>query len=559
MSRKSVAFVACIGLLLFSASLAAQINVNKLDPSISEQIEKVFERFNKSDCPGCAIGLSRKGELLYMRGFGMANLEYSVPITSETVFEAGSVSKQFTAAAILLLEKQGKLALDDDIRKFLPEVPEFGGKITIRHLLTHTSGLRDQWVSLSIAGRPPGSAVHTLEEILTLVRRQKELNFPTGTEYLYCNTGFSLLTVIANRAGGKTLAEFSQAEMFQPLGMTATQWRDDHTRIVKNRAAAYSVDRAGAFHSDMPFTRVYGNGGLLTTVGDLLAWNEIFWSPRVLSQELIDRLQTPGQLVGGEAIDYGLGLVLTEYKGLREISHGGSTAGYRAYLLRLPEQHLSLALLCNVGAANSESLAHQVVDVLLAGQLKTRPKPTPVTVSAQELQNRAGLYRNPSTDSILRLSLAEGKLLLDGGERGTDLIPVEPQVCEIAGGTRFRFEPMGNGNPRELRVIPARGKSTLYISAPVVDPSPELLAEYTGNFYSEELEVTYQIGVQEGKLSMQHQPEPASTLTPTYRDAFSGSSGGWQIRFTRDAAGKVSGFRISAGRVLHLRFTRRTA
>lgn len=559
MSRKSIAFIVCIGFLLFNAGLTAQINVNKLDPSVSGQIEKVFERFNKSDCPGCAIGFSRNGELLYMRGFGMANLEYSVPITSETVFEAGSVSKQFTAAAILLLERQGKLALDDDIRKFLPEVPEFGGKITIRHLLTHTSGLRDQWVSLTIAGRPPGSVVHTLDEILNLVRRQKELNFPTGTEYLYCNTGFSLLTVIAHRAGGKTLADFSQAEMFQPLGMAATQWRDDHTRIVKNRATAYSVDRAGAFHSDMPFTRVYGNGGLLTTVGDLLAWNEIFWSPRVLSQELIDRMQTPGRLVGGEALDYGLGLVLTEYKGLREINHGGSTAGYRAYLLRLPEQHLSLALLCNVGAANSESLAHQVVDVLLSGQLKMRPKPTPAAVSPQELQSRAGLYRNPSTDSVLRLSFADGKLLLEGGERGTELIPVEPQICEIANGTRFRFEPMGNGNPRELRVIPVRGKSMLYISAPAAEPTPEQLAEYTGSYTSEELEVAYQLSVQEGKLSMQHLPELASSLTPTYRDAFSTSSGGWQIRFTRDAAGKVSGFRISAGRVLHLRFTRRPA
>jgi CubicO group peptidase (beta-lactamase class C family) len=557
MPCKRFVTIAGLFLLLFCGNLAAQVSINKLDPAIAAQIDKVFERMNKPDCPGCAMGISRNGEVLYLRGYGMANLEYAVPITSETVFEAGSVSKQFTAAAILLLEKQGKLSLDDDIRKFLPEVPDFGSKITIRNLLSHTSGLRDQWALLTIAGRPPGSAVHTLEEILGLVSRQKELNFQPGAEYLYSNTGFSLLALIVQRVNGKSLAEFSQSEIFKPLGMPGTQWRDDHTRIVKNRATAYAVDKAGAFHTDMPFTRVYGNGGLLTTVADLLTWNEIFFNPRVLDQELIDRMQTAGTLAGGEAIDYGLGLALVEYKGLREISHSGSTAGYRAYLLRFPEQHLSLALLCNVGNANAEALAHQAIAPLLVGQLKERPKPALLKLSEQELQNRAGLYRNPATDSILRLTFADKKLLLEGADVNNELVPIEPQVCETGNGIRYRFESTNNGEPRELRVLPARGKSVLYISAPMANPSPEQLAEYVGSYSSEELEVTYKVGTQEGRLYMQHPPEPALILSPTYLDAFSANESGWQIRFTRDAASKVNGFRIYAGRVLHLRFVRR--
>jgi CubicO group peptidase (beta-lactamase class C family) len=537
---------------------AAAQGVNLAGSTVAAQIDKVFTRVDKRDCPGCALGVWTDGQVVYTRGYGMANLEYSVPITKDTVFEAGSVSKQFTAAAILLLTREGKLSLDDDIRKYLPEVPDFGKKITIRHLLTHTSGLRDQWELLTLAGRPPGSAVHTLDEILYLVSRQKELNFPPGEEYLYSNTGYSLLAWIVKRASGRPLAEFSQTEIFHPLGMVHSQWRDDFTRIVKGRATAYRMDGSGAYHTEMPFTNVYGNGGFLTTAGDLLIWSENFFHPRIPGRPLIDEMQTRGKLNSGQTIDYGLGLGIGEYKGVPEISHSGSTAGYRAFLTRFPDQKVAIAILCNLANVEPAALAHQVADILLAGSLHEPEKPKAITVSEEEVKKRVGLYRNMHTDEVFRLLIKEGKLFVAGRGVGVELVPVgQDRFRSLNGQSEVVFDSEGAGKPDTLSLASGRSRPEVYTAVPFATPSPRDLEEYRGDYYSEELDVVYSMELQDGKLTMRHRPEAAIALVPAFADAFSDARGR-VIRFTRGNSGKVDGYLVYAGRVRHLRFVKRS-
>ncbi|HEX5633136.1 MAG TPA: serine hydrolase domain-containing protein, partial [Gemmatimonadales bacterium] len=333
------------------------------------------------------------------------------------------MAKQFTAAAIALLAADGKLGIDDDVRRWIPEVPEFGQTITLRHLLNHTSGLRDQWGLLSLAGRPPGSAVHTIPEILDLVSRQRELNFPPGSRYLYSNTGYTLLGVVVQRASGMPFAQFSTERIFRPLGMTHTQWRDDFRRVVPGRVQAYEKER-GAWVLDMPFTMVHGNGGLLTTVGDLLTWNAAL-DAGTLGATITPALETRGKLTDGRTIDYALGLTLASHRtDVREVSHGGSTAGYRAYLARFPEQGLSVALLCNAADANPGALAHRVADLFLPAAPQVAGASGPGASAAGSgaavpaLERFQGAYRNPDTEDQLRFSVRGGQLGVVAGGAG---------------------------------------------------------------------------------------------------------------------------------------------
>lgn len=537
------------------AITSAQLGVNSLGPEAAAAVDKVFAAFDTTTRPGCAVGIWRDGKIIFTRGYGMANLEYNVPITPETIFEAGSVSKQFTASAIQLLCRDDKLALADDIRKLLPEVPQFGPLITIKHLLTHTSGIRDQWGLLNVAGRPPQKAVHTLEEILDLVSRQRDLNFAPGSDYLYSNMGFALMSWVVLRASGQSLADFSRERIFKPLGMSRTQWRDDYSEIVKGRATAYSRGPDSADHQDMPFMNLYGHGGLLTTVGDLLIWAENFWTPRILDRASLDEMEIPMVLNDGTSTGYGLGLSIGKYKGLREVSHSGSTAGYRAYLVRFPEQRVAIALLSNFGGTNAPDLGHKVADIVLAGAIKPDPVVQPIPVPPAELQAIAGLYHDPRTDDVLSFMVKDGKLAAREG-RGPALKCVEPGCFLGSGGTRYVFVvPKGKGEPG-LRVTAAGVAPATYTRAEAARPTPESLVELAGSYWSEELEVAYIAAVKDGKLTLRRRPDPALTLEPTYKDGFV-SRGSMFYRFTRDKRGRVDGFTISGGRVRHLKFVKR--
>jgi CubicO group peptidase (beta-lactamase class C family) len=511
------------------------------------RVDSAFSQFATQSSPGCAIGVARNGQTVLSRAYGMADLEHDVPNTPETVFEAGSVSKQFTAAAIVLLARQGKLSLEDDVRKWMPELPDYAHTITLRHLLNHTSGLRDWGSVVQLAGWPRGTRIHTHAHALDVISRQRSLNFTPGDEYLYSNTGYNLLAMIVERASGTSFSEFSRRELFEPLGMTSTQWRDDFTRVVKGRAQAYTWSE-DAWHQQMPFENIFGNGGLLTTVGDLLRWNQALDAHTIPA---LDTLETQGVLNNGRRIDYALGLTVAPYRGTREVSHSGATAGYRAYLARYPEHGLSVALLCNAGTANPMG-AFRAVDAYLGDRLhdETPAPPVAVPVEAAELERRVGFYRNRRTGAPLRMLTADGKLRTGGG---TELIPVGPGAFRFgASPTRVEFV---EGRPMLARVVYPDADTVMFEPVAPADTTPANLASYAGEYHSEEAEATYTAVVEGGRLVLRMRPDTSIPLNPVYADAFSGP-GGSLMRFVRGADGRVEAFTITVERVRGLRFDR---
>ncbi|HYW10381.1 MAG TPA: serine hydrolase domain-containing protein, partial [Longimicrobium sp.] len=417
---------AAAALVLLAAPAQAQ-------PDPGARVDSLFAAWNNPRSAGCAVSVAQNGRTVLSRAYGSANLEHGIPNTPATVFEAGSVSKQFTAAAIVLLARQGKLSLDDDVRRHVPEVPDYGTRITLRHLLNHTSGLRDWGSVMQLAGWPRGTRIYTHAHTLDVVSRQKALNFTPGAEYSYSNTGYNLLAMIVERVSGESFSAFTRRELFTPLGMTKTEWRDDFTRTVPGRASAYTLD-GGAWHLQMPFENVHGNGGLLTTVEDLQRWNQALDAGTIAG---LDTLETQGVLNNGRRIEYALGLAVAELRGVREVSHSGATAGYRAYLARYPDAGVSVALLCNAGNANPE-LATRAAGLFMADRFRPAPAPpAAVPVDASELERRAGLYRNRRTGAPLRLVMAEGKLRSGGG---TEIIPIGPGVFSFGpSATRIDF------------------------------------------------------------------------------------------------------------------------
>jgi len=558
----TVGMAAAVLTACLTAGLAAQVPARAValgpvsaDP-VSATVDKVFERWDRPGSAGCAVGVGQRGTANYTQGYGMANLEFGVRIRPDTIFETGSVAKQFTAAAIALLAQDGKLSIDDPVRTYVPELPDFGTPILIRHFLNHTSGIRSQWPMLTLAGRPPGLAVHTVDEILDLVSHYKELNFKPGDEYLYNNTAFTLLGVIVQRVSGKTLNEFSQERMFKPLGMTRTQWREDFTKIVEDRATAYRLLPDGQFRTSMPFTNVIGNGGLLTTVGDLLVWNENLDNPRVGGRAMVDQLQSRGRLNDGFVNEYAQGLTVTDYRGVREVSHGGSTAGYQTFLARFPDEGLSVAVLCNATGTNPGAYAHQIADALLAAKLKERPTLTSVEVPAGALERMAGLYRERSTDAILRVTWDKEKQVLRAG--GQPLVPTGPGVLSAPDGPRSYSTDDGwpaSAPPGRFVERDGRSKPRLWEAERTFAPTPAQVESFAGDYYSDELGVTYTVYVEGDLLKVRFRPARRFTLTPVFADAFEGD--GNTIRFTRNASGTIDGLLISAGRVRHVRFVRR--
>jgi CubicO group peptidase (beta-lactamase class C family) len=262
--------------------------------AITDKVDSLFAPWNKPDSPGCALGIIKDGKLIYKRGYGMANLEYGIPITSQSVFRIGSTSKQFSAMCMVLLEEEGKLSLDDDIRKYIPELPEYETPITIRHLLHHTSGIRDYLTLMTLAGEREDD-FFTNEEVVGFLARQMELNFKPGEEHLYSNSGYFLLSVITKRITGESMSIYAEKNIFEPLGMENTHFHDNHTSIVRNRASGYLPREEGGFQISMTTLDMIGDGGIFTCVDDLLLWNQNFYNNRLGEgrQELINKMITP--------------------------------------------------------------------------------------------------------------------------------------------------------------------------------------------------------------------------------------------------------------------------
>lgn len=490
--------------------------------------------------PGCTVAVARDGRTVLDRAYGMADLEHDVAITPATRFEAGSVSKQFTAAAILMLAEQGRLSLADDVRRFVPELPDYGATITIDHLLTHTSGLRDWGSVAELAGWPRGEAAYTQADVIAIIARQRSLNYEPGAEYSYTNSGFNLLALIVERVGGATLAEFTRERLFVPLGMAATEWRDDFRRIVPNRAIAYARSGAG-FAQAMPFEDAYGNGGLITTTGDLLIWNEALMSAR-LGPFVTAELERLGMLSDGRAITYARGLFVDRHRGLREVSHGGATGGYRAWLGFYPEVRLSVAMLCNAANADRD-VARGVADLYL---------PSGPAEDAEgrfaDADGRAGLFVDERTGMPVRLAAEGGKLRAAGAP---PLRALDADRLQGAGGI-IAFE----GRDR-FRLLRAEGDGTIYRRATPWTPDAALLASLAGDYASDEAGAGYRIEIGDGTAWLVHAARPGlrHALRPLYTDAFVFDGG--LVRLHWNASGAVEAIGLGAARVRDLRFERR--
>ena len=393
-------FRPAMALGLLTLVTAAPAAGQQLDPGLAHRVDSVFTRFTVPGAPGCALGVVRDGRLDYARGYGLASIELGVPITPATVFDIGSVSKQFTAMAVVLLAQDGKLSLDDEIQRFLPEIPRYDKPITIRHLLHHTSGLRD-YIDLLGASGVQEEMVTGDRDALEILARQKGTNFEPGAEFLYSNTGFFLLSMIVQRAAGTSLRDFAAERIFRPLGMTHTQFVDRHDMIVPGKAGSYSTGRGG-YRLALANWEQTGDGAVNTTVEDLLQWDRNFYDPRVGGAAALRELLTPGVLNDGKPITYALGLNVDRYRGVRAVTHGGSWAGFRAQLSRYPDQKTSVIVLCNLAESAPGLLAARVTDILLANQLAEAPnRPRPVTLPASippdpavALTPLAGTYRS---------------------------------------------------------------------------------------------------------------------------------------------------------------------
>ena len=427
-------------------------------PAVSEKaVDAIFARWNTTT-PGCAVGVAAGGTPILMKAYGMADLEHDVPNTADTIFESGSLAKQFTAMAMLLLAKEGKLSLDDQVRTHIPELPEYGVPLTIRHMLTHTSGLRDWGSVASIAGAPRTSREYTHGHVLDIVSRQKSLNFTPGTQYSYSNTGYNLSAIIVSRLSGMSFAEFSKRRIFEPLGMTNTQWRDDHQRIVQRRAIAYRFNDQG-YAIEMPFENVHGNGGLLTTVGDLLKWNENYVNPKVGDAALLAQQQTKGRFNDGREHNYALGLRVDSFRGVTNINHSGSTAGYVTHLNRFPDAHLSVAVLCNVSSGSATNAANDVSLVYLGDRAKCaaprperEPEPATIAVPVAAMQDLAGRYWSDEAEVALVAAIEKDQLVLK--RRPDTTITLRPIGKDTFQGSigRVTFLRSGSGSVNGLSI-----------------------------------------------------------------------------------------------------------
>ena len=434
--------------VLSAAALAAVTLSAQGKTSSHPEVDAVFARFNEAGSPGCAVAVIQNHAIAYEHGYGRASIELDVPITPQTVFDIGSDSKQFTALALLLLERDGKLSLDDDVRRFVPQVPDYGTRITIRHLLTHTSGLRDYTDMMDLDGHDTEDYTSD-DDALDIIARQRGVNFAPGDEWRYCNTGFFLASIVVKRASGQTLADFARDRIFVPLGMTSTQYLDDTTRIVPRRATAYSPRAGAGFRVNMSDWNQIGDGSIQTTVEDLARWDENFYAPKVGDARMIDAMQTAGTLNNGKRHEYGLGLLVDTYGGLKRVYHGGSWAGYRAQIMRFPEQRTSFVTLCNVSNAAPQGLAERVAAVWLkdAGLVapsppaqKTEAAPTPPAPSDEQLRAYVGRYAAPDLTLPWNVEVVDHQLHVRNRKAdGRTLRPVAPDAFSL-NGYRIEFE-----------------------------------------------------------------------------------------------------------------------
>jgi CubicO group peptidase (beta-lactamase class C family) len=543
--------------VLSAAALAAA-------PAPSQQVDQLLSKWDKPGMPGAAVAVIQDGKVVYRRGVGMANIEHDSPIKPATRFHVASVSKQFTAFAIHLLAQDGKLSLDDDIRKYLPEMRDFGQPITINHLIHHTSGLRDQWNLLGMAGWRPQDLI-TEDDIFRMVQRQQSLNFAPGKEFAYSNTGYTLLAIIVKRVSGKALPAFAQERIFAPLGMTSTHFHDNYGTLVKGRAMSYHPAPSGGYqYLALSYSNV-GATSLFTTVDDLAKWDSNFYDGKVGGKALLAQMQEPGKLASGKEMIYGSGLFIAKYRGLDVVDHGGADAGYRSRLLRFPAQRFSVIALSNAGNIDLNGLTNGVADIYLAKQLAPKPAAAPqakktalteVALDGARLDAYVGAYQ-VAPEYVLNFTKEEGRLMVQATN--------EPKLPLFASGERsffvkvmdaqFTFDVPGADGKSPSGMLRMNGHDTLAMRVERPSLNSAEAKAFEGEYYSDELHVLYTLALRNGKLELTY-PRGQVALDKVGPKAFGSDWPIGRIDFQCSEGAGCTGFTVSNGRVRNLQFTK---
>jgi CubicO group peptidase (beta-lactamase class C family) len=527
-------------------------------------VDGIFSRWNSQTSPGCAVGVYLNDELAFARGYGMANLELQAPITPDTAFEIGSTSKQFTAAAIILLAQEGKLSLDDDIRKYVPEIPDYGTPITIEMLLRHTSGLRD-FVTLLMFADVDFDDVSRPAQALSILSRQKALNYSPGTQYLYSNSGYFTAGLIVERVSGQSLRQFAQQRIFGPLGMRNTYFKDDHAELVPRRASGYSEEGSGRYKLSQPNWEQVGDGGVVTTVGDLLFWQRNFSDPKLGGAGFVAEMLRTGTLADGQPMNYASGLMVDDHNGLKMIHHGGSWGGYRAEVVRFPARNLSVSALCNSSNIDASALAIQVADLWLAGDAAPaernavgaavrsgfrhgKPKRT-VPVARERLLPLVGAYRNPRTGSLRFIDLKGDTLWLEGFGGRSELRPTSGDSYELVDGpfeAGFSFR-KGSTAPGLVLHQLVGGKESTFNALKLDAPTPQELNAFAGNFRCDELGMVYRLEGVDGALQRVTARGEVERFRPLERGEF--NYGNLTMKFRATAQNGYDAIVLDIGRV----------
>ena len=516
---------------------------------VAEKVNQLFAPFDKAGSPGCTVGVIHDGSFIYVNSYGYASLELGVPLTPGSIFYMGSVSKQFTAASIVLAAEQGYLSLDDDVHKYLPELPDYGHPITLRQMLHQTSGFRDLFDLIFLSGIDP-KEVESPTDILKLLARQKGLNNDPGAEWVYSNSNYFLLGEVIQRATKKSLAQFAADNIFQPLGMVHTLFYDDNTLVVPNRVAAYGPGKNDHFAVDWSTTyHLVGGGGLMSNLDDLRLWDGNFYSNKLGKGTLLRELESHGVLNNGNQINYAMGLDLGDYRGLPTVEHSGALFGYRTEFLRFPQQRFSVIVLCNLSSAYPEGLARKVADLYLGGNFAPATGETHPSSGLPDPAAFAGIYLDPRTKTIYKFSADHGNLI----GWGEPLRRIDANRFYDLGSGVITFE-NENGTMRASLRIPGE----LYFSGDRIQPHSVRVVElgrFTGNFHSDELDTSYVLSVEQGRLTLRKRDEAVVPLDAATDDHFySGDLG--TIVFHTDAKHHVFGFSLFTQQARGIVFTK---
>ncbi|MFK8011295.1 MAG: serine hydrolase domain-containing protein [Marinicellaceae bacterium] len=549
-------------LFLLALSFMVLADTNTLSKEQRLAVDEIFSDWEKSDTPGCALGIIKDGQLIYARGYGMANLEYNLPNNSKSVFRIGSTSKQFTAASIVLLAEKKQLNLDDTLHTFFPDFPDYAKNITVRHLLNHTSGIRD-YLTLSYLKGLQEDDFYTDKDVMRWLINQSELNFEPGEEYVYSNSGYWLLGQIVNQVAEMSMADFAKQEIFKPLGMDNTHFHNDHTQIVKNRASGYVPNDKDGFQISMTTLEMIGDGGIFTTIEDIKKWDDAYYKSETLSQAFWKIMTQTGKLNNGEDIDYASGLLISQHKGLNTVSHGGAFVGFRAELLRFPDQKLSVAIFANRGDANPSSMAYQVADVFLSDQYEAKEETSDASEIVESIiesdeysaKQLVGSYElRPGMDIIVSNNDGIVHAKQSWNDEEYDLIKGELNSYTIDGSDdiKFTFAELKENEAQKI-FVDQQGRASELNRKEVVDLSNINLNEFVGSYYSSELDVVYKISLDGDTIKLQIKNNDPVKLILVDKDLLSFQRSMFQFNRKND---QITDFVMNAGRAKNLKFVK---